>query len=424
MTQKLILIGAGMAGTRFLEHLLKLEQSDSVDSDFPAQPAYEIEVFNQEPVGGYNRIMLSPVLAGEKTLSEIMTHDEDWFQRHGIHIHIGKQISAIDTRAKRLTTFCGKTYFYDKLVIATGSKPFILPIPGADLPGVVSFRDTRDVEKMISVAQTHQHAVVIGGGLLGLEAAYGLLKRGMQVTVVHRSDVLMNMQMDAEAGQLLKQKLEAGTDEIPAMDFKMGANTTAVIGQDRVEAVEFDDGTRIPADLVVMSVGIRPNIQLAEMAGLETHRGILVDDRLQTSNAHIYALGECNEHRGETYGLVAPLYEQAEVLAKVLMNQTADYEGSLTSTMLKVTGINLFSAGDFNGQAGQSTDEQGTEKEIIVFRDRAKQIYRKLVLQNNKLIGALLFGDVTDANWLFDKLKSQADISNLRDTLIFGQGYE
>jgi nitrite reductase (NADH) large subunit len=422
MTQKLILIGAGMAGTRFLEHLLKLEQE--APKEGVEAPAYEIEVFNEEPVGGYNRIMLSPVLAGEKTVSDIMTHDETWFEAHGIHIHIGKQISAIDIRAKRLTTFCGETYFYDKLVIATGSKPFMLPIPGAELPGVVSFRDIHDVEAMISVAQTQQHAVVIGGGLLGLEAAYGLLKRGMKVTVVHRSQVLMNMQMDEEAGELLRAKLETGNDEIPAMNFKMGANTVAILGNGKVEAVQFDDGTQIPADLVVMAVGIRPNIELAKKAGLDVNKGILVNDQLQTSNGNVYALGECNEHRGETYGLVAPLYEQAEVLAQVLMDCQADYQGSLTSTMLKVTGINLFSAGDFKGSADQASKDGESEKEIIVFRDKAQQIYRKLVLQNNKLVGALLFGDVTDANWLFDKLKAQVDISNLRDTLIFGQGYE
>lgn len=410
-----------MAGTRFLEHLLKLKQETSIDGHFPNAPAYEIEVFNQEPVGGYNRIMLSPVLAGEKTLSDIMTHDETWFEQHGIRIHIGKHISDIDVKAKRLTTFCGETYFYDKLVIATGSKPFMLPVPGADLPGVVSFRDTRDVETMISAAETQQNAVVIGGGLLGLEAAYGLLKRGMKVTVVHRSDVLMNMQMDEEAGQLLKNKLEAGNDEIHAMNFKMGMNTSAILGEERVEAIQFEDGSHIPADLVVMAVGIRPNTKLGTDAGLEVNKGILVNDHLQTSSPDVYALGECNEHRGETYGLVAPLYEQAEVLAQVLMGRDSDYQGSLTSTMLKVTGVNLFSAGDFKGNAEKNSK---SEKEVIVFRDKAKQIYRKLVLQNNKLIGALLFGDVTDANWLFDKLKSQVDISNLRDTLIFGQGYK
>ena len=407
MTQKLILIGAGMAGMRFLEHLLE---------EAPGQ--YVIEVFNKEPVGGYNRILLSPVLAGEKQLADIMTHEKAWFAERGVHLHIGKTISDIDLQGKRLTTFCGETHFYDKLVIATGSEPFILPIPGNELQGVVSFREIRDVEKMISIAESGKEvprrAVVIGGGLLGLEAAYGLLKRGMSVTVVHRSDVLMNMQMDAEAGSMLQKHLMSGWNGGPGMEFRMGVNTIEIAGAERVEAVRFDDGSEIPADLVVMAVGIRPNVKQGTQAGLEVNRGIVVDDRLQTSAPDVYALGECCEHRGETYGLVAPLYEQAAVLSKVLTGKAADYRGSTTSTMLKVTGVELFSAGDFKGD---------NFSESLIYRDIAQGIYRKVVLKNNRVIGVLLFGDTSDANWLFDLLKQQNDISSIRDTLVFGQGF-
>ncbi|MBD3817223.1 MAG: NAD(P)/FAD-dependent oxidoreductase, partial [Halothiobacillus sp.] len=257
MTQKLIVIGAGMAGMRFLEELLK-QTSPEEHASGQVEPLYEIDVFNQEPVGGYNRIMLSPVLAGEKSLNDILTHNETWFSNRGVRLHAGKEVSNIDLAGKRLTTFCGETYYYDKLVIATGSKPFMLPIPGVELPGVVSFRDIRDVESMIDAAQTGKRAVVIGGGLLGLEAAYGLLKRGMRVTVVHRNPVLMNMQMDAEAGQLLRDQLEHAHDGLAGMCFKMGANTVLIQGHQRVESVLLDDGTRLPADLVVMAVGIRP----------------------------------------------------------------------------------------------------------------------------------------------------------------------
>ncbi|PLA74962.1 assimilatory nitrite reductase large subunit [Hydrogenovibrio sp. SC-1] len=403
MKPKLILVGTGMAGTRFLEHLLE-----------EAPDTYEIEVFNKEPVGGYNRIMLSPVLAGEKTIPDIMTHDEAWFEEQRIRLHTGKTVSAIDSVGQVLTTFCGETYFYDKLVIATGSNPFKLEIPGADLPGVVTFRDIRDVENMLSVSENKNKAIVIGGGLLGLEAAHGLIKRGMDVTVIHRNEVLMNVQMDKESSQLLKNHLEQDSNHSPGMKFRLGVNTTEILGQQQVEGIRLDDGAEIATDLVVMSIGIRPNIQLAKQANLDVNRGILVNDYLETSAENIYALGECNEHRGQTYGLVAPLYEQAKVLAKRLAGQYVSYKGSITSTMLKVTGVNLFSAGDFKG-------ENGTD--VIVFRDLAKNIYRKIVLKNNQVIGALLFGDTTGATWLFELLQKKQNISSMRETLVFGPGY-
>jgi len=403
MKPKLILVGTGMAGTRFLEHLLE-----------EAPNRYQIEVFNKEPVGGYNRIMLSPVLAGEKTIPDIMTHDKAWFEERSIRLHTGKTVSAIDSVGQVLTTFCGETYFYDKLVIATGSNPFKLEIPGADLPGVVTFREIRDVENMLSVSQNHNKAVVIGGGLLGLEAAHGLMKRGMEVTVIHRSEVLMNMQMDEESSQLLKNHLEKGSNPVSGMKFRLGANTTEILGQHQVEAIRLDDGSEIATDLVVMSIGIRPNTQLARQANLDVNRGILVNDCLETSADNIYALGECNEHRGQTYGLVAPLYEQAKILAKRFAGQSVSYTGSITSTMLKVTGVHLFSAGEFKGENGA---------DVIVFRDLAKNIYRKIVLKNNQVVGALLLGDTTGATWLFELLRQKQNISPMRDTLIFGPGY-
>lgn len=398
MKKKLILIGTGMAGSRFLDYLLQ-----------QAPDQYEIRVFNKEPVGGYNRIMLSPVLAGEKRVDEIMTHDASWFSQKGIHLHTGTIISEIDADKQTVKTDLGQTYYYDDLIIATGSNPFVLPVPGSDLAGVVTFRDIRDVNQMITASNQTQKAVVIGGGLLGLEAAYGLQKRGMDVTVVHNGPILMNVQMDEEAGKMLQASLEA-----KGMKFAMNAFTSELVGDESVEAIRFQDGREIETDLVVMAVGIRPNVKLAQQTGLEVNRGIVVDDQLRTSFPHIYALGECNEHRGQCYGLVAPLYEQAEVLAKTLAGAEAAYQGSVTSTMLKVTGVNLFSAGEFNGS---------DDSETIVYRDKAQNVYRKIVLQSNRIIGSVMFGDTTDGNWIFDLLKTQQDVSALRDTLIFGKGY-
>ncbi len=403
MKSKLVLIGSGMAGTRFLENLLET-----------APDQYEIEVFNKEPVGGYNRILLSPVLSGEKQWPEIVTHSPEWFQERGIRLHLGKTISSIDSVGKVLTTFCGETVFYDKLVIATGSKPFTLDIPGKDLPGVVTFRDIRDVESMVAVSENRGKAVVIGGGLLGLEAAYGLLKRGMTVTVVHRNPVLMNVQMDQEAGQLLKNHLMSGLDGLPGMAFRLGANVVEIEGDSCVTSVRLDSGEVLSTDLVVMAIGIRPNVALAEMSGIRVDNGIWVNDRLETDTRDIYALGECTEHRGRTYGLVAPLYEQAQVLADVLAGKVAEYTGSLTSTMLKVTGVNLFSAGRFHSE---------DDTQSIIFRDLARNIYRKVVLKNGQVVGALLFGDTTGANWLFDLLRKREDITAMRETLVFGPGY-
>ncbi|MBN2646738.1 MAG: NAD(P)/FAD-dependent oxidoreductase [Thiotrichales bacterium] len=397
----LLLIGAGMAGTRFLDELLAL------GSD------YQITVFNSEPFGGYNRIMLSPVLAKEKAIAEIMTHDAHWFAANGIDLHTDKSVIAIKRSQQQVITDSGEVFSYDKLIIATGSKPFILPIDNTHLPGVVSFRDIADVQKMQQVADGGKHAVVIGGGLLGLEAAYGLQKQGMQVSVVHRSEVLMNAQLDVEAGAMLQTELEA-----KALRFYMGNEVAEIVANadaNHIQAVRLKDSRQLPCDLLVMAIGIRPNVELGIQATLEVNRGIVVNDQLLTEDANIYALGECVEHRGQTYGLVAPLYEQAKVLAQVLRGQTqAAYQGSLTSTKLKVTGINLFSAGNFNG--GEGCQE-------LIFRDPQANIYRKLVLQDNKVVGALLYGDTYDANWFFELLQNGTDITEMRDTVLFGQGF-
>lgn len=401
MKSKLIMIGSGMAGTRFLDELLALGND------------YQITVFNSEPFGGYNRIMLSPVLAKEKAIAEIMTHDTHWFAANDIDLHTEQRITEIDRDNKVIKTASGEIYHYDKLVLATGSKPFILPIDNTNLPGVVSFRDIGDVQKMQQAADGGKHAVVIGGGLLGLEAAYGLQKQGMQVSVVHRSEVLMNAQLDAEAGAILQRELEA-----KALRFYMANEVAEIVGnaeENHIQAVRLKDGHELPCDLLVMAIGIRPNSELGVQADLEVNYGIVVNDQLLTNDANIYALGECVEHRGQTYGLVAPLYEQAKVLAQVLTGQTeAAYQGSLTSTKLKVTGINLFSAGNFNG--GEACQE-------LIFRDPQAGIYRKLVLQDNKVVGALLYGDTYDANWFFELLQNGTDISEMRDTVLFGQGF-
>ncbi|QCU90235.1 NAD(P)/FAD-dependent oxidoreductase [Thiomicrorhabdus sediminis] len=398
MKQKLIVIGSGMVGARFIERLL---------DEAPEQ--FDIRVFNKEPNGGYNRIMLSPVLAGEKVLPDIMTHDHDWFEKRDIHLHSSTTIVAVDKINKTVTTDLGANYSYDKLVIATGSSPFILPVPGKDLPGVVAFRDIRDVELMINSSLQNKKAVVIGGGLLGLEAANGLLKRGMDVTVVHRGDVLMNMQMDAISGSLLQESLTK-----QGMRFAMNAETVEIVGEDQVEAVKMADGRVLKTDLVVMAVGIRPNATIGEKIGLDVNRGILVNDQLQTSEQNIYALGECVEHRGMLYGLVAPLYEQAQVLAEHLAGSESVYQGSFISTKLKVTGISLFSAGDFN---------DSEESESLVFKDLQQNIYRKIVLKDNRIQGVVMFGDVTGSNWIFDNLVAQNDMTAYRDTLIFGDGF-
>jgi len=397
---KLVVVGNGMAGMRTVEELLKI-----------APDLYEITVFGAEPHPNYNRILLSPVLAGEQQVSDIVLNGMDWYAEHGIRLHLGRQVSRIDRKNRRVEAVDGTRADYDRLLLATGSNPFLLPIPGIDLPGVVAFRDIRDVEAMIAAAARYRHAVVIGGGLLGLEAANGLAARGMAVSVVHLAPWLMERQLDEPAARLLQRHLEA-----KGLNFLLQKQTAELVAGEsgRVCAVKFKDGDSVPADLVVMAVGIRPNTALAESAGIHCQRGIVVDDTLQTiTDPRIYAVGECVNHRGVTYGLVAPLFEQAKVAANHLAEYgIARYTGSVTSTKLKVTGIDLFSAGDFMGGAGT---------ESLVFSDPGSAVYKKVVLKDNKLVGACLFGDTLNGAWYFDLLREGTDVSEFRKTLLFGQ---
>jgi nitrite reductase (NADH) large subunit len=399
MKEKLILIGNGMAGVRTLEELLKL----NADS-------YDITVFGAEPHGNYNRIMLSPMLSGETTLDAIMLNTPEWYAGHDITLHTGKTVTRIDRKRRIVTADDGTHAEYDRLLLATGSTPFILPVPGHKLEGVVGFREVKDVETMLATARKYKHAVVIGGGLLGLEAADGLQKQGMKVRVVHLSDTLMNQQLDSEAGVLLQQELEAR-----GVEFLMGAATREIIGKRRVQAVSFEDGREVTADLVVMAVGIRPNIALAEKAGIYCGRGIVVNDTMQSYDPRVYAVGECVQHRNQCYGLVAPLFEMAKVAANHLARLGyGRYEGSVTSTKLKVSGIDLFSAGDFNGDA---------QCELIIYRDPARGVYKKVVLRENRIQGAVLYGATQDGPWYFQLMRDGSDISAFRDTLLFGQGH-
>ena len=412
---RLVMVGNGMAGVRTLEELLKI-----------APDRYAITVFGAEPHPNYNRILLSPVLAGEQQLSEIVLNDWGWYAEHGITLHAGCTVTEVDRRRRlvRGVTADGQSVEagYDRLILATGSKPFILPIPGAGLQGVLAYRDIADTEAMIAAAAQYRHAVVIGGGLLGLEAANGLCKRGMQVTVVHAGEWLMERQLDRVAGQMLQKALaERG------MQFLMQAQTQALLGHadgregetghpsaGRVRAVRFKDGSEVPADLVVMAVGIRPDTALAESMRLHVERGIVVSDTLQNvTDARIYAVGECAAHRGIAYGLVAPLFEQGKVLANHLAELgIGRYQGSQTSTKLKVTGIDLFSAGNFMGGAG--TEE-------IVLSDPGSGQYKKLVLKDDKLVGACLYGNTVDGSWYFKLLRDARAVTDIRATLMYGE---
>jgi nitrite reductase (NADH) large subunit len=401
---KLVMVGNGMAGVRTIEELLKL-----------APDLYDITVFGAEPHPNYNRILLSPVLAGEQTLDEIVLNDWAWYSDNGITLHAGKTVTEVD-RVKRVVraTDAGGSVIeapYDRLIMATGSNPFMLPIPGKDLTGVLAYRDIADTQAMIDAATRYSHAVVIGGGLLGLEAANGLMKRGMAVSVVHVGPWLMERQLDEVAGQLLQKSLEER-----GMTFLMGAQTQELVGGDdgRVKAVRFKDGSEVPADLVVMAVGIRPNTALAESMRLHVNKGIVVSDTLQTvTDPRIYAVGECAAHRGIAYGLVAPLFEQGKVLATHLAEfGIGRYVGSLTSTKLKVTGIDLFSAGNFTG---------GADTEEIVMSDPSGGVYKKLVIQDDKLVGACLYGDTVDGSWYFKLLREGRSVADIRDKLMFGE---
>ena len=394
---RLVVVGNGMAGMRTVEEILARSPH-----------RFAITVFGAEPHPNYNRIMLSPVLAKEKTFDEIVINGLDWYEQNGIELVTSERVTGVDREARTVTGDRGTVRPYDMLLLATGSDPFIIPVPGKDLPGVITFRDMADVDAMLAAAERGGNAVVIGGGLLGLEAANGLALNGMITTVIHLMPTLMERQLDPASGAMLKADLERR-----GMRVLTQANTKALIGTDRVEGVELADGAVLPADLVVMAVGIRPNSGLGKAIGLETKRGVIVDDQMRTSDPSIFAVGECVEHRGQCYGLVAPLWDMAKVCADAMTGvaETA-YTGSVTGTRLKVTGIDMFSAGDF---------APGEGREEVVFRDPARGVYRRLVLQDDKLIGAVLYGDAKDGGWYFNLLKDEQPLGELRDTLIFGQ---
>jgi len=393
----LVVIGNGMAGMRTVEELLKL-----------APDMYRISVFGAEPHGNYNRILLSPVLAGEKSVDDIMLHTREWYAANGIALHAGDPVVRIDRKRRIVHAASGLTVAYDRLLVATGSKPFIVPVPGHDLPGVIGFRDLHDVDTMLAASRAGGRAVVIGGGLLGLEAANGLLRRGMDVTVVHVTASLMNQQLDPAAAELLRASLERR-----GLRILLSRQTAAIEGEGRVQALRFADGESIPADLVVMAAGVRPNVALAQQAGLHVERAIVVDDTLQTYDPRIYAVGECVQHRRATFGLVAPIWDQARVCAAHLAGAGhRRYVQQATATKLKVTGVDLYSAGDIVGGEGS---------EDLVLRDRRGGVYKRLVLSGRRLTGAVLYGDVADGPWYFELIQQKADISAIRNQLLFGQ---
>ncbi len=400
----LVMVGNGMAGVRTVEELLKI-----------APDLYDITVFGAEPHPNYNRILLSPVLAGEQTLDEIVLNSWDWYKDNNIALHAGKKVVSVDRVKRIVRAEDGQggviEQEYDRLLICTGSNPFILPVPGKDLKGVIAYRDIADTNEMIDAATKYKNAVVIGGGLLGLEAANGLMRRGMTVSVVHVMPTLMERQLDSVAAKLLQKSLEER-----GLTFLMGAQTQELVGGDdgRVKAIKFKDGSEVAADLVVMAVGIRPNTTLAESMRLHCNKGIVVNDTMQTiTDARIYSVGECAAHRGIAYGLVAPLFEQAKVAANHLAHfGIGRYQGSLTSTKLKVTGIDLFSAGNFQG--GEGTEE-------IVMSDPYGGVYKKLVLKDDTLVGACLYGDTVDGSWYFKLLRDGRSVADIRDKLMFGE---
>ena len=395
MKCKLVLIGAGMASGRMLERLFKA-----------ADGAYEVTLFGAERRGNYNRIMLSSLLAGETTYDEIITHDAAWYERHGITCRFGETVTRIDRAAKTVHSRNGETP-YDKLVLATGSAPFIVPVAGKELQGVITFRDLDDVDAMLAVAKRPEtQAVVLGGGLLGLEAAAALKARGMGVVVLHLMGHLMERQLDPTAGLLLQKELEKR-----GIKIHCHAQTTAILGHKRTEAVLLDDGTVYQADLVVMAAGIRPETRIATDAGLHVERGVVIDDRMRTSDPDILAIGECVEHAGVCYGLVEPIYEMAAVAAKTLAGEECAFRSAELGAQLKVTGIDVFSAGDFIGAAGT---------EAMTLSDPGLRTYKKLVIKEGRLVGAVLFGDTIDGAWYLDLIRNRTAIEAMRDDLMFG----
>jgi nitrite reductase (NADH) large subunit len=399
--ENLVVIGNGMAGMRTVEELLKL----------PDGKRYRITVFGAEPHVNYNRIMLSSVLAGDKTVDEIVINSREWYDENKITLITGDAVKSIDRGAGTVTSAAGVTVPYDKLLISTGSRPLAPPIPGLGLPGVCAFRDIADVDKMLAAANTHKRAVVIGGGLLGLEAAWGLKQRGMSVALVHLMPTLMERQLDAAAGQLLQRDLDRR-----GIAFFTDGQTEEIVGTERAEGVQLADGRFIPTDLVVLAIGIRPNIDLAKAANLEVNRGIVVTDDMRTSDPDIFAVGECVEHRGAVFGLVAPIWDQAKVCASRLAGQDhALFTSKALATSLKITGVDVFSAGALMAES-ENDDE-------ITLRDDNRGLYKKIVLRDGKLVGAVLYGDVADGQWYLSLMRDKTDISEMRDKLVFGRAF-
>ena len=400
MKEKLVVIGNGMAGMRTVDELIQ-----------SAPDEYDITVFGAEPYGNYNRIMLTPVLYGAKSIDEIMIHDLKWYRENNITLHHGADKIVVDVDRKKRVVIAkdGTREEYDRLLISTGSNPFMIPIPGKDVEGVMGFRDIADVETMIEKSKTKQHAIVLGGGLLGLEAANGLMQRGMDVTIVDLAERLLNLQLDSTAASLLKNELEH-----KGLSFRLGITIKEILSEDgHISRVVFADGSELPADLLIMAAGVRPNIKLAKKIGLFCEKGIVVHDTMQTYDPRIYSVGECIQHRGNLFGLVAPVYEQAKVCANHLAKHgVADYIAISSATMLKVTGIDLFSVGGF---LGDETSED------IIFIDYALNIYKKLVIKNDLIVGVLMYGDTTDSAWYLNLLKDGVKISSIREHLIFGQ---
>ena len=397
---KLVLVGNGLAGMRCLEDLLDM-----------APDRYEITVIGEEPWGNYNRIMLSPVLSGEKTIDDIMLHPHAWYADKGIRLFAGDPAVRIDRPRKHVYTEKGEVISYDRLILATGSKPFVPPIPGSDLKGVLSFRDIYDVNSMLDYCKTWKNAVVIGGGLLGLEAAYGLKQQGMNVTVLHLMDRIMDRQLDSKASQMLKTAIEQ-----KGITILTAANTEGLIGEEgHVTQVKLKNGTVLDADLVVCAVGIRPNMTLAQSAGLRCNRGVLVNDTMQTFDPSIYAVGECIEHRGQTFGLVEPLWGQAFICASHLAEHgSLTFKAPTVPTQLKVSGCDVFSAGDF---------EPKEDFEDIVLNDEKRQIYKRIIIQKDRVIGAVLFGDTEDGAWYAELIADQTPITSIRNKLLFGRDF-
>ncbi|KIT15056.1 nitrite reductase large subunit NirB [Jannaschia aquimarina] len=397
MSRHLVIVGGGMAAGRLIDHVL-------------AEGGWTVTLFNAEPRGTYNRIMLSPVLSGDKTYEDIVTHDDDFYRQAGVTCRFGERVTAIDRAAKTVTGEDGVPVAYDKLVLATGSDPFMIPLPGHDLDGVIAYRDLEDTRRMMGLGEGSR-AVVIGGGLLGLEAAAGMHARGVDVTVVHLMGHLMERQLDEAAGYLLRRELVSR-----GIKVLCSSNSKEIVGRDgRVAALRLEDGTELPCDLLVMAVGIRPSVALARAAGLAVGRGIHVDDQMVTSDPDVLAVGECVEHDGQLFGLVAPLYDQAKVAAETLAGRDAAFANRETATKLKVTGCDLFSAGDF---------AEGEDREDIVFRDPARGVYKRLVLQGERLIGAVMYGDTADGSWFHGLIKDGTDVSEMRETLIFGPAFQ